>query len=91
MCRIALRGIEASYASEAASSNTEWKELRDAGNSRFDNGLFEQAAQKFSDSLMFISLTDRPARVHLLNNRALALLKASKFNQVKISQKSTSC
>jgi len=37
--------------------------------------------EKYSDALMFISLTDRPARIHLLNNRALSHLKAGKFNQ----------
>ena len=77
---MSLRSIETSYEGEAAGS-AEWKTLRDGANAKFISQQYAQAGEKYSDALMFISLTDRPARIHLLNNRALAHLNASKFNQ----------
>jgi len=59
----------------------EWKKLRDSGNDMFDAGEYARAVEHYSDALMFISLTDRPARIHLLSNRALSHLKAGQPNQ----------
>jgi hypothetical protein len=80
MASIVLRSVERSLESEG-SGKSEWKVLRDGGNEKFDDGQYAKACEQYSDALMFISLTDRPARVHLLTNRALSHLKAGKPNQ----------
>ena len=73
-----LQTVERTMAEEDASCSgvagggaSEWQTLRDAGNALFDSGHLSQAAAKYGDALVFISLANRPARVHLLNNRAL--------------------
>ena len=80
-----LQTVERTMAEEDASCSgvagggaSEWQTLRDAGNALFDSGHLSQAAAKYGDALVFISLANRPARVHLLNNRALAHLRAGK-------------
>lgn len=84
-----LRAVEPVYNGEAqccaagdiAKECAQWQTLRDAGNLDFGRGSFVAGAEKYADALMFISLTDRPARVHLLTNRALANLQAGRLSQ----------
>jgi hypothetical protein len=85
-----LRAVEPAYHGEAQwcaagdavkERSAQWRTLRDAGNLEFGRGSFAAACEKYADALMFISLTDRPARVHLLTNRALAHLQAAQLSQ----------
>jgi hypothetical protein len=86
-----LRAVERALPGEASGDDrggaggkggrSEWKVLRDAGNRLFESGKYAQAGEKYSDALMFISLSDRAARIHLLCNRALAHLEGSKFSE----------
>ena len=81
---MALRSVQRSLNDSGGSGGGkggEWRKLRDSGNDMFDAGQYARAAENYSDALMFISLTDRPARIHLLSNRALSHLKAGQLSQ----------